>query len=116
MRYSSIGVVMGVLASAAALAEDPVSSAGPEAVEAGRIQFAQTCSYCHGFEGSGGKAGMLKGRTDLTADYLYETISNGKRSGSQAMPAWKYSLDDPTIRDLVAYVLSLQAKPTDAGQ
>lgn len=109
-------MVIGILVGSAAMAEDPVNTADPKAIEAGRVQFAQTCSYCHGFEGSGGKAGMLKGRTDLTADYLYDTISNGKRSGSQAMPAWKYSLDDQTIRELVAYVLSLQAKPADADK
>ncbi|WP_374306311.1 cytochrome c [Methylocella sp.] len=80
-------------------------------MEEGRVQFAQTCVYCHGNAGSGGKTGPIAGRDDLTQDYLFTTISNGKRSGSLVMPTWKDSLDEPTIWKLVAYVLSLQAKP-----
>jgi mono/diheme cytochrome c family protein len=80
-------------------------------IDAGRVQFAQTCVYCHGYEASGGKAAPLKGRTDLTQDYLYATISNGKRAGSLVMPAWKESLDDDAIWTVVAYILSLQARP-----
>jgi len=51
------------------------------------------------------------GRTDLTPDYVFQTITNGKRAGSLIMPAWGESLDKPTIQSLTAYIMSLQAKP-----
>ncbi|QAY95038.1 cytochrome C [Methylovirgula ligni] len=82
----------------------------PKLIDAGRVQFAENCVYCHGDSGSGGKAGPLAGRTDLTADYVFQTITNGKRVGSLVMPTWGLSLDKPTIWSLTAYVMSLQAK------
>jgi len=82
----------------------------PKLIDSGRIQFAQTCVYCHGDSGSGGKAGPLAGRTDLTADYVFQTITNGKRAGSLVMPTWGLSLDKATIWSLTAYIMSLQAK------
>ncbi len=83
----------------------------PALIDAGRLQFAQACIYCHGNAGSGGKAGPLAGRTDLTPDYVFQTITNGKRAGSLVMPAWGESFDSPTIWSLTAYIMSLQAKP-----
>ncbi|VFU08773.1 conserved exported protein of unknown function [Methylocella tundrae] len=116
-RAGFFGVVFaGCLSATAAVAEDssptpPFNLTDPQIIDEGRVQFAQTCVYCHGNAGSGGKAGPISGRTDLTQDYLFTTISNGKRAGSLVMPTWKDSLDEPTIWKLVAYVLSLQAKP-----
>ena len=97
-------------------ASPPIDLHDPTIIEAGRVQFAETCSYCHGYEGTGGKAGPLKGRADLTKDYLFDTISNGKRSGSLAMPPWKYSLDNNTIWVLVAYVLELGSQPAPGAK
>ncbi len=109
----AIGGCIGATSVAAedAAAKPPFNLNDPAIINEGRIQFAQTCVYCHGNAGSGGKAGPIAGRTDLTQDYLFTTISNGKRAGSLVMPTWKDSLDEPTIWKLVAYVLSLQAKP-----
>ncbi|ACK52616.1 conserved hypothetical protein [Methylocella silvestris BL2] len=113
--------VTGCLGAATLWAEEsepkpPFDLADPAIVDEGRVQFAQTCVYCHGNAGSGGKAGPIAGRTDLTEDYLFTTISNGKRAGSLVMPTWKDSLDEPTIWKLVAYVVSLQAKPEAAAK
>ena len=83
----------------------------PALADEGRAQFAQNCVYCHGNGGTGGKAGPIAGRDDLTADYIFQTITNGKRAGSLVMPSWKESIDVPTRWALVAYVMSLRAKP-----
>lgn len=120
-RASLFGIAFaGCLSATAVVAEDsaatpPFDLNDPQIINEGRIQFAQTCVYCHGNAGSGGKAGPIAGCTDLTEDYLFTTISNGKRAGSLVMPTWKESLDEPTIWKLVAYVLSLQAKPAPAA-
>ena len=81
-----------------------------ERIEEGRKQFAQNCVYCHGNGGSGGKAGPLAGRDDLTADYVFTTISEGKRVGAMVMPTWKASMDESTRWALTAYLMSLQQK------
>lgn len=109
----AVGACVGATSVAAedSAAKPPFDLSDAAIINEGRIQFAQTCVYCHGNAGSGGKAGPIAGRTDLTQDYLFTTISNGKRAGSLVMPTWKESLDEPTIWKLVAYVLSLQAKP-----
>ena len=109
-------VVACCLGAVAALAQEnetkpPFDLSEPAIINEGRLAFAATCVYCHGNAGSGGKAGPISGRTDLTQDYVFTTISNGKRAGSLVMPTWKDSLDEPTIWKLVAYILSLQAKP-----
>jgi mono/diheme cytochrome c family protein len=72
--------------------------------------FAATCTYCHGDEGSGGRAGPLKGRADLDADYVFNTITHGKRVGAFNMPPWGGSIDVPTRWALTAYILSLSAQ------
>jgi mono/diheme cytochrome c family protein len=109
------GLIWSVAATFVAIAADvaPFDLKDPKTIEDGRVLFAQTCVYCHGDSGSGGKAGPLKGRTDLTSDYLHTTISNGKRAGALVMPAWKDSLDDATIWKLVAFIGSLQAAPAE---
>lgn len=77
------------------------------AIEAGKARFAQACSYCHGKEGVGGKTKAFKGRTDLKAEYVFETIANGRKRGANIMPPWKNALSETEIRELVAYIISL---------
>ncbi|MDD1792228.1 cytochrome c [Enterovibrio sp. ZSDZ42] len=74
----------------------------------GEKRFNQSCVYCHGYEGSGGKARPLQGR-DLDADYLFKTISNGKRKGALVMPPWKKSLSVEQRWELVVYISSLSS-------
>lgn len=75
-------------------------------IENGRKTFNQTCVYCHGHEGSGGKAKPLKNRK-FEADYLFKTISKGKRRGSLVMPPWEKSLSEKQRWELVTFILSL---------
>lgn len=76
-------------------------------IAAGEKRFNQNCVYCHGNAGSGGKGAPLQGRDDLTAPYLFDTISNGKKRGALLMPAWKEAFSEKQIWELSAYILSL---------
>jgi mono/diheme cytochrome c family protein len=87
--------------------------ADPTAVNLGRQYFDRACTYCHGKEGSGGKTPSFKGRKDFTAQYLFDTIANGRVSGANIMPAWKSSLSSTQISQVVAYILSLASQPPE---
>ena len=101
-------VVAGCLLSGAAIAQvAPFELNDPAVIASGRDVFASTCVYCHGDEGSGGRAGPLRSRSDLTPDYVFNTIANGRRAGALNMPPWKNSLDETTRWQLTAYILSL---------
>ncbi|MGH1432803.1 MAG: cytochrome c [Neptuniibacter sp.] len=72
----------------------------------GEKRFNQTCVYCHGHQGSGGKARKLQGR-ELDPDYLFKTITRGKKRGSLIMPPWKRSFNAEQRWELVTYIMSL---------
>lgn len=106
-----LGSAIGLLAAAHAVAAsaDPADRA---AIAAGEKRFNQNCVYCHGNAGSGGRSAPLQGRSDLTPDYVTSVISNGKKRGSFIMPAWKETFSESEIRELTAYILSLQGHPS----
>lgn len=74
-------------------------------VQAGAALFARTCGvgYCHGAEGRVGGGPRLRGRK-LDAEYLFDTITNGKR----LMPPWGHLYSPEQIWQLVAYIKSLE--------
>ncbi len=86
--------------------KERVFSVREESIANGEARFNQTCVYCHGDKGSGGKAKQLQNR-EFTAEYLYNTISNGKRRGALVMPPWKRSFTSEQRWELVTYILSL---------
>ncbi|MAY42801.1 MULTISPECIES: cytochrome c [unclassified Neptuniibacter] len=75
-------------------------------VQNGEKRFNQTCVYCHGHQGSGGKARKLQGR-DFDSDYLFKTITKGKKRGSLVMPPWKRTFTPEQRWELVTYIMSL---------
>lgn len=79
--------------------------AGGEAVAAGEMAFAATCSGCHLNDGqdAGGIGPQLAGM-GLDAPYIEDTVVNGRAGG--AMPAGLVS--GPDLENVVAYVLSIQ--------
>jgi mono/diheme cytochrome c family protein len=83
----------------------------PDVIALGKARFNRSCFYCHGYEGSGGKAATLQRRSDLTPEVIFNTISNGKIRGSAIMPPWKNTLSEEEITQLVAYILSLREMP-----
>jgi mono/diheme cytochrome c family protein len=76
-----------------------------DSIQFGKKKFSALCAYCHGNAGSGGKARKLQGRK-LEVDYVFNTITNGKKRGSLNMPPWR-KLPEVVRWQLVAYILSL---------
>ncbi|WP_249115728.1 c-type cytochrome [Azoarcus sp. L1K30] len=85
----------------------------PARIETGRKRFAKTCAgYCHGHEGIGGRAPDFKGRTDLSAEVAFATISKG-RQGADVMPPWGDAFSEEQIWELVAYLQYLGRQTLD---
>ncbi len=83
----------------------------PESANVMQASFYQNCAYCHGAEGSGGKARKLQCR-EWDPDYLFNTISKGKRRGSLVMPPWEKTFNEEERWQFVAYIQSLKDLPT----
>lgn len=84
------------------------------AMKIGARLFANNCALCHGSDAHGSK-----GFPNLADnDWLYggepaqikETIMNGRQA---AMPAWKDSLGEQGVKEVVNYVLSLSGRKVD---
>ncbi len=88
-------------------------------IEAGRTLYARHCAACHGASGRGnGPAGRdldpppadlaRAGRMRMMADaYFYWAIAEGGAQFRTAMPAWKGSLQESEIWQLVLYLRGL---------
>ena len=83
----------------------------PETMETSELMFNQNCAYCHGNKGGGGKSRKMQCLRFLNNEYVYKTITNGKRSGSLIMPSWSRSFDKTKRLMLTAYVMSLKTLP-----
>ncbi|MCB1909002.1 MAG: cytochrome c [Rhodocyclaceae bacterium] len=91
----------------------PFSLDDAERIAAGRKRFNKTCAgYCHGHDGVGGRAPDFRGRSELTAQFLYDTIYHG-REGADVMPPWGDALSEERIWELVAFLRHLGALPAD---
>lgn len=89
--------------------------------ERGARLYKRYCRGCHGADGRGGAHTFMphvanlvrKGYIELLPDsYLYEVIAEGGEAvGKNAyMPAWKGTLDDRDIKDVIAFIRSLAAR------
>ncbi len=93
----------------AAAAGPTVDLDDPNNIAAGHKAFNTNCTqYCHGKDGRVGRGPELRNRKDLGADEIYSTIMNGKSEPAKVMPAWKGQLDETTIWQITAYILSLR--------
>jgi mono/diheme cytochrome c family protein len=87
----------------------PIDLNNPDNIAAGHQTFNKTCTqYCHGKDGRIGRGPELRNRPDLSADQIYSTIMNGKSEPAKVMPAWKGQLDETTVWQITAYILSLR--------
>lgn len=75
----------------------------------GRLRFVQTCAYCHGSRGEGGKNKPFEERTGWDPREIFNVIYNGRIRGANAMPSWKDSFSQEEIWKLVAYIKSLSS-------
>ena len=89
--------------------QPPFDLADPSIVEAGSRLFRANCThYCHNPEGRAARAPALRGRTDLSPEFIYQRIV----SGASPMPAYGSNLTPKQIWSLVAFIESL-AKAKD---
>ena len=101
-------------------AEVPVEelALNPDAVKVGQRLFLQNCAQCHGSDARGQNGGFPN-LTDNdwlyggSGDKIIETLVNGRKG---AMPGWLAPFGEQGIKEIVAYTLSLSARPgLDAG-
>ncbi|MGI9435921.1 MAG: c-type cytochrome [Geminicoccaceae bacterium] len=80
--------------------------------------YKRFCRGCHGEDGRGGAHTFMphienltkKGHIDLLPDsYLYEVIADGGEAvGKSAyMPAWKVTLSETDIKDVIAHIRNM---------
>ena len=113
-----IGLLIGIaglgVASGVGLKELPISAKERDTVS-GREIYANTCIRCHGIDGKGAMGIQLAPPpADLTSDsvqnrldaWLFKRIHDGKPN--TAMGAWKYSLSDDEIWDVLAYIRTMK--------
>jgi len=105
-----IGITGFGTASGVGLKDLPVSAKERDTVS-GREIYVNTCIRCHGIDGKGAMGIQLNPPpADLTSDNvqnrldasLFKRIHDGK--ANTAMGAWKYSLSDDEIWDVLAYI------------
>jgi len=90
----------------------PELSRDPEAMATARSLFANDCAACHGSDGRG--AAGFPNLTDNAwlygnePDTLLATIGGGRMG---VMPAWEPVVGESGVKELVAYVLSLEGQP-----
>jgi len=89
--------------------QPPFDLADPSIVEAGSRLFRANCThYCHNPEGRAARAPALRGRGELSPEFIYKRIA----TGAPPMPAFGTTLSAEQIWTLVAYIESL-AKAKD---
>ncbi len=104
-------VTCAVLFTAAATSH---AAAGGSDLARGKSVYMDVCKTCHGVDGRG--AGTMKlnpPAADLTSAKvqekldagLFKSVHEGRKN--TAMGAWKYALSDDEIRDVIAYVRTL---------
>lgn len=104
------GVAVLCLAAAPAV-RAKAGTPGQEQIDAGKTLFAANCKMCHGDEGAGGRAPMLRG-PKFTVPFVRKAAEEG-RPGTM-MPKFTPRLSASQIEDLSIYVASLQ--PASAGE
>ena len=94
--------------ASAAVAAAPVLS---EAAQAGRVQFNDRCSHCHGSDGYSPvrerDVRFLKTRySDKWQETATTTMKNGRPDAG--MPAWKDILKESDVQQIVSFLVSIQ--------
>jgi len=101
-------------ASAAVAAAEPEPAPAPalsEVAQAGRVQFNDRCSHCHGSDGYSPvrerDVRYLKTRySDKWQDTAVVTIKNGRPDAG--MPTWKDILKESDVQQIVSFLVSIQ--------
>lgn len=118
MKVLLAGIVLLAVAGGASVKELNVSQ--PERdVLSGRVIYSTICIRCHGVDGKGdGQMKFTPPVADLTSPAvqgkldarLFKSVHDGKTN--TAMGAWRESLTDDEIWDVLAYVRTLTPEGT----
>jgi len=85
---------------------------------AGAKLYKRYCTGCHGADGRGGAQGFMPHVSNLTTKdyielvpdgYLYQVIAEGGEAvgKNSMMPAWKPTLSEQDIKDIIAHIRAL---------
>ena len=121
MSNKSLGFGAALVALSAAVAcllavsETPLRAAAARQgqIDAGRALFAVNCKMCHGDDGAGGRAPMLRG-PKFTVAFVRKVAEDG-RPGTM-MPKFTPRLSGAQIEALSVYVASLQPVSGDTAK
>ena len=111
-------LVAGGLMGAGALAQEDVERFTDGDAAHGAVLYKRYCRGCHGEDGRGGAHTFMphietltkQGYIDLLPDgYLYTAIAEGGAAVGKSgyMPAWRGTLSEQDIKDVIAFVRSL---------
>jgi mono/diheme cytochrome c family protein len=109
MSLRNLGFVLLFVAGFAHADAAPFDLSDAEHIKAGHKRFNKTCAaYCHGFQGSGGRAPALNAPDGLPPEQMFTVITEGRR-GAEVMPPWGTSFTPEQIWELIAYIQSLRS-------
>jgi len=111
---SAIGAAAALSATAFAQTQAP-RLAAPTDVNAGKQVFDSQCAWCHGTDGEGGTGPNLRGRLRHATDEksIVDIVMNGI-PGTE-MPSFRSPLTERSMRQAVAYVMSLSRAAARPG-
>ena len=107
-----LGFILGSGFAAGQTASAP--PAKPEDVRAGKELFGQVCAACHGTNGEGGRGPNLESGFEVRRESdpeMFGVIRNGVHGSG--MPA--FSFPDQEVRQLIAFIRSLNSPAIQAG-
>jgi polar amino acid transport system substrate-binding protein len=102
-------------AAGAAVVTAPAATAAPKLdpeAQAGRVRFNDQCSHCHGSDGASPirerdvRRLSMRYDADKWRDVATTTIKNGR--SDLGMPPWKDSLGEKEIKELLAFLATVQ--------
>lgn len=106
MKTLTTAVTLGILGSVMTMTAS---------AQSGADTYKSKCAMCHAADGSGsspaGKA--MKTPSFLTPDVISKSDADliaTTKTGNGKMPAYSSKLTDPQIKDVVAYIRTLQKK------
>src|SRR5690349_15713603 len=99
-RWAVIGAVAVGIAAGAAACSSSTSKDAPTTASAGAEIYASNCATCHATDGSGGQ-GPAIGDGQAEAKYTEAEMIDLVTDGRDAMPAWKGTLTDVEIAQVV---------------
>ncbi|WP_421120307.1 PQQ-binding-like beta-propeller repeat protein [Aquihabitans daechungensis] len=113
-RWAPFAILAVAVACGAAACASDEGSDGSPAPSDGAAIYAANCATCHAADGSGGQGPAIGDGAaggSMSEDAMVDLVTNGKG----AMPAWKGTLSEDEIAEVVAYVRTDLGRDEPAG-